>query len=62
MARYEVFYNKDCAKYGVHRFGNLWGDCMGDRWQQVALCDRPAYTKYERVAQRWLKQLKNIYH
>lgn len=61
MTKYRVFYNEDCAKYGVQRFGNLWGDCMGDRWQQVCIKDKPPYTYYKKVAQRWLKQLKTIY-
>lgn len=61
MTKYRVFYNEDCAKYGVQRFGNLWGDCMGDRWQQVTLKDKPAYTKQKATAKRWLEQLKVIY-
>lgn len=51
-----VFYNEDCAKYGVQTFGNLWGDCMGDRWQQVAYGDK-TYTKYKKVAERWLNNM-----
>ena len=52
-----VFFNKDCMKYGVEVFGNLWGDCMGDRWQMIALNTKTkAYTPYKKVAERWLKQ------
>lgn len=61
MSKYKVFYNKDCAKYGVLRFGNIMNDCMGDRWQQVTLKDKPAYTKYSGVAKRWMEKLKKIY-
>lgn len=51
-----TFYNEDCAKWGVQTFGNLWGDCMGDRWQQVFYKDEP-YTKYKNVAVRWLNNM-----
>ena len=51
-----VFYNEDCAKYGVQTFGNLWNDCMGDRWQQVTYGDK-VYTKYKKVAERWLSKM-----
>lgn len=44
--KYKVFYNRDCAKWGVLRYGNLMNDCMGNRWQQVCLKEKPAYTKY----------------
>lgn len=59
--KYKVFYNPDCAKYGVLRYGNQMNDCMGDRWQQVTLGDKPAYTKYAGVAKRWMKRLEIIY-
>lgn len=58
--KYKVFYNPDCNKYGVLKFGNLMNDCMGDRWQQVCLDDKPAYTKYKKVAERWMHQLESI--
>lgn len=60
MVEYRVFYNEDCAKWGVQRFGNLMNDCMGDRWQQVCLKDerKPAYTKYKGVAERWIGKIK----
>lgn len=61
MTKYRIFYNKDCAKYGVQRFGDLWGDGMGDRWQQVLHYGRPAYTKYEGVAKRWMNDIINNY-
>lgn len=49
-----VFYNPDCGKYGVETYGNLWGDCMGDRWQMVAYDTKSqAYTPYKKVAERW---------
>lgn len=62
MEKYKVFFNEDCAKYGVLRYGNLWGDCMGKRWQQVTLKNKLAYTPYKGVAKRWLKELKKIYN
>lgn len=52
-----VFYNKDCGKYGVEAYGNLWNDCMGDRWQQVTVDGNKVYTKYKGVAARWLKKI-----
>ena len=53
-----VFYNKDCMKYGVQVYGNLWNDNMGNRWEQVVRTMRgKAYTPYKKVADRWLKQL-----
>jgi hypothetical protein len=60
--KYKVFKNQDCNKYGVLRFGNLMNDCMGNRWQQVALPNKPAYTKYKGVAYRWMKELKLIFN
>lgn len=56
---FKVFYNPDCNKYGVLKFGNLMNDCMGDRWQQVCLSNKPAYTKYKKVAIRWMNIIKN---
>lgn len=55
---YKIFYNQDCAKWGVLRYGNLMNDCMGDRWQQITLENKPAYTKYKNVARRWMRQIK----
>ena len=52
-----VFYNVDCGKYGVETYGNLWGDCIGDRWQQVTLDTKHPYTPYKKVAERWLNKL-----
>ena len=51
-----VFYNEDCSKYGIQTYGNLWGDCMGDRWQQVTYGDK-VYTKYKKVAEKWLNNI-----
>lgn len=58
MIKYKTFYNPDCKKYGVLRFGNLMKDCMGNRWQQVCLDDKPAYTKYHKVAKRWMEKIE----
>lgn len=55
---YRVTYNPDCKKWMVMRYGNLDKDCMGDRWEQVCLSNRPAYTKYRKVACRWLLKIK----
>ncbi|MBO7716698.1 MAG: hypothetical protein J6S85_24240 [Methanobrevibacter sp.] len=56
---YKIFYNADCKKWGVLKFGNIMKDCMGDRWQQVTLPKKSAYTKYKGVAKRWMKILEN---
>ena len=55
---YKIIKNPDCAKWMVMRYGNLNKDCMGDRWEQVCLSDKPAYTKYRGVAFRWMLQIK----
>lgn len=52
-----VFFNRDCGKYGVETYGNLWNDCLGTRWQQVVLDTKHPYTPYKKVAERWLKKL-----
>lgn len=52
-----VFFNKDCMKYGVEAYGNLWSDGIGDRWQQIALDTKHPYTPYKKVAERWLNKL-----
>lgn len=57
---YRVFFNKDCMMYGVERFNR-----HGNFWQQVlppsgkgGRSGRSAYTYYEGVAKRWLKELQ----
>ncbi len=55
--KFKLFYNPDCNKYNVLKYGNLMNDCMGDRWQQVTLPDKPAYTKYRKVAERWMNKI-----
>lgn len=57
--KYKVFYNPDCAKWGVLRYGNLMNDCMGERWQHVCLKEKPAYTKYRRVAIRLMGLIRS---
>jgi len=48
----QVFYNKDCAKYG---FCAKIKDYMGVRYHQMALKDKAPYTNYAKVAERWAK-------
>lgn len=49
----QVFYNKDCTKYG---FCAKIKDYMGERYHQMTLKDKPAYTKYAKVAERWANE------
>lgn len=55
MSEYKVFYNPDCQKYGVQK---LITDYMGTRWHQVLTRKQQCYTRYEKVAERWLEDIK----
>lgn len=57
---YHVFYNPDCHMYGVKK----WNE-YGKFWQQAwpptgkgGRCGQSAYTRYKRVAHRWMSELE----
>jgi hypothetical protein len=62
---YKVFYNPDCAMYGVQK---KITDYMGTRYVQVlpphkrqgARHGQSAYTHYMGVAIRWVNELQRI--
>jgi hypothetical protein len=52
-----VFYNKDCAKYGVQEWGTIAGGGRG--WTQIdpEKASGAVYTPVEGVAKRWARDL-----
>jgi len=70
--KYKIYYNEDCAKYGVQAYKrniNYKGDPA--RWTQILIYKgrevapfqvdgrkAHAYTRYEAVAKRWLRELE----
>lgn len=63
MTKYRVFFSNDCLMWGVEK---LITDYMGTRYVQVlpprgkgGRKGQSAYTYYEGVAKRWLKDLEN---
>lgn len=64
--KYQVFYSRDCMMYGVQEWRaniNYQGDAP--RWTQVlpprglgGRGGQSAYTYYQGVAKRWLKELE----
>ncbi len=70
--KYKIYYNEDCAKYGVQAYkSNISFKGDKPRWTQILIYKgkevapfqvdgRKAhcYTPYKAVAERWLKELQ----
>ena len=46
-----IFYNPDCAKYGIKRRCKC--HAYGEHWPQITAPNGGIYTKYKKVAKRW---------
>lgn len=57
-----VFYNTDCAKYGVQEWGIIAGGGRG--WAQIdpEKASGAVYTPIEGVAKRWARDIAKKYH
>lgn len=62
---YKVFYNPDCAMYGVQKFIKDNGSGRKNYWTQVlppknkgARKGKSAYTHYKAIAEKWILELE----
>ena len=67
--KFRVFYNKDCAMWGIQEYINTGYKLYGNngykyikKWIQIVPLSRQgkhdsAYTPYKGVASRWIKEL-----
>ena len=74
MKKLRVFYNPDCDMYGVQQYINSYILHTGNdktkqikKWTQIvppkgkgARRGQSAYTHYEAVAERWMKELAEV--
>lgn len=67
MAKYQVFYSQDCMMYGVQKQVTGYSYTSEPaKWVQVlpptgkgGRSGKSAYTMYQAVAKRWIKELQN---